>query len=83
MTFKNTTGAPVTGVKLSLSVPKGWNSVVASASGSSKTIAEPVAPGASVSATFKVASGRSPSMATWRQRFLDRRRRRDAIRDDG
>jgi hypothetical protein len=53
LTFTNTTGAPVTGVKLSLSVPTGWTAVASGAS----TIAAPVAPGASVSATFKVTSG--------------------------
>jgi hypothetical protein len=53
LTFTNTTGAPASGVKLSLSAPKGWT---AAASGAT-TIAAPVAPGASVSATFKVTSG--------------------------
>ena len=54
VTFKNTTGGPVTGVKLSISVPKQWTAV---AKTSARAIAEPVAPGASVSATFKVTSG--------------------------
>jgi non-reducing end alpha-L-arabinofuranosidase len=53
LTFTNTTGAPVTGVKLSLTVPKGWTSVASA----SATVAGPVAPGASVSATFKITSG--------------------------
>ena len=53
LTFTNTTGAPAAGVKLSLSVPTGWTAL---ASGPT-TIATPVAPGASVSATFNVASG--------------------------
>ena len=57
VTFTNTTGAPATGVKLSISVPAGWTSVVSGATETSKTIADPVAPGASVSATFKVTSG--------------------------
>jgi hypothetical protein len=57
VTFTNTTGAPAVGVQLSISVPKGWTSVVAGAAKSSVTIADPVAPGASVSATFKVTSG--------------------------
>src|ERR1051326_5830199 len=56
VTFMNTTGAPATGVTLSISGPKGWTSV-ASGGKTSVTIAEPVAPGASVSATFKVTSG--------------------------
>ena len=55
VTFTNTTGAPVSGITLSLSLPsKQWT---AGASGSTKTISDPVAPGASVSATFKVTSG--------------------------
>jgi hypothetical protein len=53
VTFTNTTGAPATGVKLSISAPKGWT---APASGTT-TFAGPIAPGASVSATFKVTSG--------------------------
>jgi non-reducing end alpha-L-arabinofuranosidase len=57
VTFTNTAGAPVTGVKLSISVPTGWTSVVSGATGLSKTFTDPVAPGASVSATFKVTSG--------------------------
>jgi hypothetical protein len=58
LTFTNTTGAPAAGVKLSLSVPsKQWTSSVAGTTETSKTFADPVAPGASVSATFKVTSG--------------------------
>ncbi len=52
--FTNTLGVPVTGVKLSISVPKGWTSVVTGTAEASKTFSAPVAPGASVSATFKV-----------------------------
>jgi hypothetical protein len=52
VTFTNTTGAPVTGVELSISVPKGWTSVQNRIPDSIS-----VAPGASVSATFKVTSG--------------------------
>jgi hypothetical protein len=57
VTFKNTSGAPAEGVKLNISVPAGWTSVVSGTTDTSKTFAEPVAPGASVSATFKVTSG--------------------------
>ena len=58
VTFTNTTGAPATGVKLSISVPsRQWTSVVPGTTETSKTFADPVAPGASVSATFKVTSG--------------------------
>ncbi|MEI6861212.1 MAG: arabinofuranosidase catalytic domain-containing protein [Verrucomicrobiota bacterium] len=53
VTFKNTTGAPVTNVKLALSGPRGWSTAAATPA----TIAGPVAPGASVTATFKVTSG--------------------------
>jgi hypothetical protein len=56
LTFTNTTGAPVTGVKLSLTVPRHWH-YTASNGGTSSAIAEPVAPGASMSATFKITSG--------------------------
>ncbi len=65
VTFTNTTGAPVTGVTLSVAVPGGWSSDPA------KTFADPVAPGATVSATFKVTSGPAPfngdliGNATW------------------
>ena len=58
VTFTNTTGAPAVGVKLSLAVPgQQWTSVVAGTKQSSKTFAEPMAPGASVSATFNITSG--------------------------
>jgi hypothetical protein len=57
VTFKNALAAPVTGVKLSLDVPSGWTAVVSGSSETAKTVAGPVAPGASVSATFKVTSG--------------------------
>ena len=57
VTFTNTTGRPSTGVKLSISVPAGWTSVVSGATETSKTFTDPVAPGATVSATFKVTSG--------------------------
>jgi hypothetical protein len=58
LTFTNTTGAPVTNVKLSLAVATAqWTSVVSGAGTPSMTIAGPVAPGASVSATFTVTAG--------------------------
>ncbi|HZQ51027.1 MAG TPA: arabinofuranosidase catalytic domain-containing protein [Bryobacteraceae bacterium] len=56
--FTNTTGAPVTGVTLSVALPgKQWTSFIAGGTETSKTFAGPVAPGAGVSATFKVTSG--------------------------
>jgi hypothetical protein len=57
VTFTNTTGAPATGVKLSISVPKQWTSVVPGKTETAVTIAGPVAPGESVNATFKITSG--------------------------
>jgi hypothetical protein len=57
LTFRNTTGEPAAGVKLSLSVPAGWISAVSGGTGTSKTFPDPVAPGGSVSATFKITSG--------------------------
>jgi non-reducing end alpha-L-arabinofuranosidase len=61
VTFTNTTGAPAKDVKLSISVPnQQWTSFVAGTTETSKTFANPIAPGASVSATFKVASGPAP-----------------------
>jgi hypothetical protein len=57
VTFANTTGAPVASVKLSISAPKGWTARAAGTSETSNAFANPVAPGASVSATFKVTSG--------------------------
>jgi hypothetical protein len=56
-TFRNTTGAPAAGVKLSISVPAGWTCVVPGSTAAFKTFADPVAPGATMSATFKVTSG--------------------------
>jgi non-reducing end alpha-L-arabinofuranosidase len=56
VTFKNVTGAPATGVKLSISAPAGWIAVVSGTTEGSKIFADPVAPGASVNATFKVTS---------------------------
>lgn len=53
-TFTNTTGVPVKSVKLSISVPKGWTSMVSGTAETIKTFSAPIAPGASVSAAFKV-----------------------------
>jgi hypothetical protein len=56
VTFANTTGAPATGVKLSISVPAKWTAVAEKTG----TIPGTLAPGESVSATFKVTSGPMP-----------------------
>jgi hypothetical protein len=60
VTFTNTAGAPATGVKLSISVPRGWTSVVSGATDNAVVKVASVGtvpPGVSVSVTFKVTSG--------------------------
>ncbi len=67
VTFKNIAGSPVTDLKLSISTPRGWTT----AANTPATFAGPVAPGATVNATFKVTSGSAPfngdlvARATW------------------
>ena len=57
LTFTNTTSLPAAGLSLSLAVPgKQWRSVVSGTADTSKTFTQ-VAPGASVSATFRVTAG--------------------------
>jgi hypothetical protein len=57
VTFTNTTGSRAAGVKLSISRPgRQWSSVIPGTTDTSRTFGS-VAPGASVSATFKVTSG--------------------------
>jgi hypothetical protein len=54
-TFTNTTAVPALGLRLSISGPnQQWISVVAGSPRSSATFADPIAPGASVSATFRI-----------------------------
>lgn len=55
--FTNTTGAPVKDLTLSMTLPKGWKSVVLSSKETSKKFAGSITPGESVSATFTVTSG--------------------------
>ena len=55
-TFTNTTGSPAAGVQLSLSVPAGWIASVSGSGSKSAVFAKSVAPGVSVTATFKVTS---------------------------
>ncbi len=57
VSFTNTSGAPVSNLKLSIFVPKDWKSVVIDSDESSKTFTNTIAPGESVSATFQVTSG--------------------------
>jgi non-reducing end alpha-L-arabinofuranosidase len=60
VTFTNTTEAPAADVSLRLAAPgKQWTAVVSGTTETAKTFAQPVAPGASVSATFKITSGPS------------------------
>ncbi|MBV9548614.1 MAG: lamin tail domain-containing protein [Alphaproteobacteria bacterium] len=54
LTFTNVTGAPVTGVAFSLSLPKGWTATAATPASYTPGA---VAPGASVSQSFHVTSG--------------------------
>jgi NPCBM-associated, NEW3 domain of alpha-galactosidase./Alpha-L-arabinofuranosidase B, catalytic. len=57
VTFTNTTGAPAADVSLTIVVPnKQWIAVVSGTTQTSKMFAQQVAPGASISATFKVTS---------------------------
>ena len=76
-TFTNTTGAPVMGVKLSISVPQGWTSVISGTAETSKTFTAQVAPEASVSATFKVTAsaktgaGFLTGKAEWKNQTTD------------
>ena len=55
VTFQNTSGSPVSNVKLGIALPKGWTSVASTP----ETFAGPVAPNATVSVTFKVTSGQA------------------------
>jgi hypothetical protein len=58
VTFTNTTGSPAVDVKLSITVPdKQWASVVAGSTDTSMSFPDPVKPGQSVSATFRVTAG--------------------------
>ena len=56
VTFNNTAGESVAGVKLSVSTPKGWTSIVSNGTETKKTFAGPIPSGASLNATFKITS---------------------------
>ena len=61
LTFTNTTGAPVAGVTLRIDVPNAqWKSVEKGTTKTSATFADPIGPGATVSATFTISSGLAP-----------------------
>jgi hypothetical protein len=57
VTFTNTAGAPVSNLTMSISVPRGWKSVVLNSDESSKMFTNTIVPGENVSATFSVTSG--------------------------
>lgn len=54
VTFNNTTGAPVSGVKLGISVPAGWKSAAENSGEATKLFPGTVAPGKTVSANFSI-----------------------------
>ncbi len=56
VTFTNNTGAPAQDLQLSIAAPRQWTSVAATGGRASATL-PPVAPGASVTANFKITSG--------------------------
>ena len=57
ITFTNTTGMSVNKLRLHLALPdKGWRTTVSGTTQSTKRFMEPIAPGTSVSATFRVTS---------------------------
>jgi hypothetical protein len=72
VTFTNTTGAPAVDVRLSVPTPsRQWSATVSGTAETAKTFAQPIVPGASVSATFKITSapesfnGDLVAQATW------------------
>lgn len=58
LTFTNTSRTPVSGLRLWLSVPRGWSAHPAGAK-TSLSLPDAIAPGATASVTFKVTSGRA------------------------
>ena len=56
VTFNNTTGAAITGLKLSMIAGKDWSAVIPGTTLTSKAITGTIEPGASVSITFNVTS---------------------------
>jgi hypothetical protein len=57
VTFTNTTGAPVTGVTLSISAPPGWKTTVLNSGQPSRKFDTAIPAGSTVSATFTITSG--------------------------
>jgi len=63
VTFTNTSATPATRVKLALDLPnKQWSSLAGGTDGPTQSFGQPVPPGASLSATFKVTS--SPNVGS-------------------
>ena len=60
LTYTNTTGAPVSDLNLSLTLPKGWNCVVSGSTESSKVFLKTILQGEVVRAVFEVTSPASP-----------------------
>jgi hypothetical protein len=56
VTYTNTTGAPLKGVRLGLSAPEGWKTIVQGSGESEKRFHDRIMPGASVKAAFSVTS---------------------------
>lgn len=56
LTFTNTTGTPVSNVKLNVDLPSGWVAVVSGSNEKTKIFSETIAPGASAKAVFKITS---------------------------
>jgi len=56
VTFKNTTGAAMPGVKLRVYAPRGWTATVSGGNGTTKTFAGPIPPGVSLKADFRITS---------------------------
>ena len=85
VTFMNTTGAPAGDITLSISSPKGWTAVASRSTGAPVIHAGPVAPGGTVSATFKVTSGSAAfngdlvGRASWTNRTNGRKQSETAV----
>lgn len=60
VSFSNTTGTAVKDLALSVVTPGGWQSEVLGSAESTMVFTDPLIPGATVSATFKVTSGSEP-----------------------
>ncbi len=56
-TFTNTTGAAVSGLEMSITVPEGWTALVSGTENPSMAFGSRIASGASVSANFTVTAG--------------------------